>query len=179
MTDPIDPRAFRWVEAGVSGLARSRDWDTVELVALPELAEHPLEEFRFGALADGTLVIDGDGVDEVVAERLGRRLSETLDGPYEAVAARQTRLDWSVAARVLRIEELTLPALESGEIVVALGPDGETTVVVDGVEPDGASDDLAFAVELLLELGSRRFPSFVVRARRTVGDRWGISVDPL
>ena len=32
-----DPRAFRWVESGVSGLARAREWDATAIAEVPEL----------------------------------------------------------------------------------------------------------------------------------------------
>ena len=179
-TEPIDPRALRWVEAGVSGLARSRDWDRVELVTIAELADEPLEEFQFGVLADGTVVGQGPpGVAAGILERLAACLSDALDGPYEAVAARRTRLEWSLAARALRIEELVLPPLAADEILVAVSPDGEPTVLVDGEEPDAPSNELDAATARLLALGRERFDSFVIRARRARNDRWAISVDPL
>jgi hypothetical protein len=178
--EPLDPRALRWVEAGVSGLARSRDWDAVELVELPELADHELEELRFGVLADGT-VVGGDAalVPRSVVERLAAVLTQAVGTPYEAVAARQTRLEWSLAARALRIAEIELPPVDAVELVVAVAPDGSRSVLVDGVEPADAPAGLDAAVQRLEHLGRRRFEHFVARARRTVGDRWGLSVDPL
>lgn len=180
MTEPLDPRALRWVEAGVSGLARSRDWDRVELLTVPELADDSIEEFQFGVLADRTVVaVAPPGIDPGLLERLAGRLSEALEGPVEAVAARRTRLEWSLAARVLRLEEVTLPPLAADEIVVALGPDGQPAVLVDGEEPAGSTEALDVAVGRLRALGGERFDSFVVRARRLGPDRWAVSVDPL
>lgn len=181
MTEPLDPRALRWVEAGVSGLARSRDWDHVELVSVPELANDSLEELRFSVLADGTAVgATPPGSDPELLDRLAGRLGEALTRPFEAVAARRTRLEWSLAGRLLRLEELALPPLAADELVVALGPgDERPTVLVDGEEPAEPSAELAEAVVRLAELGGRRFESYVARARRLEPDRWAVSVDPL
>lgn len=181
MTEPLDPRALRWVEAGVSGLARSRDWDRVEVLTVPELADDSVEELRFGVLADGTVVaVSPSGIDPGLVERLAGRLQEALEGPFEAVAARRTRLEWSLAGRALRLEEVTLPPLAATELVVALGPgDEQPTVLVDGEEPAEPADALAEAVGRLGALGGERYDSFVVRARRLGPDRWAVSVDPL
>ncbi len=182
MTEPLDPRALRWVEAGVSGLARSRDWDRVEVVDVPELADGSLEELRFGALADGSVVAaTPPGLDPGLVERLAERLRERLGSPFEAVAVRRTRLEWSLAGRCLRLEEIALPPLAAGEIVVALGPgDERPALVVDGEEQVEPSEALAEATARLAALGGGRFDSFVVRARRLgLDDRWAASVDPL
>lgn len=165
----------------MSGLARSRDWDRVEVVAIPELADDPLEELRFGVLADGSVVAATPaGIDGGLLERLAGRLREALEGPLEAVAARRTRLEWSLAGRSIRLEEVTLPPLAAGEIVVALAPgDDRPTVMVDGDETAELGAELAEAVGRLGAIGLDRFESFVVRARRLGPDRWAVSVDPL
>ena len=93
---------------------------------------------------------------------------------------RRTRLDWSLAARALRIEEVALPPLQAEELVVAVGPGGEPSVLVDGEEVEPARlDGLEPAVDRLRAVGTARFRSFVVRARRLGPDRWAVSVDPL
>jgi hypothetical protein len=179
--DPIgDPEALRWVEAGVSGLARRREWDAVELVSLPELAGLPLEDFRFALLADGTLVPGDDAdVPEAVLERLAGRIRAALAPPFDAVAARHTREDWSVAARALRIDELELPQVDSTELVVAVGPEGSATLLVDGEEAVAPSPAVGAAARELERVGRERYDSFVVRARRVAGSRFAVSVDPL
>ena len=167
------------MEAGVSGLARSREWDLVELVALPELADDPAEELRFWRLADGALLHGSPpGVGERALERAARALDEQLRAPYEAVAVRQTRLEWSVAARELRTEEIELTGIKPAELVVAVGLDGAVTVLADGApaETDAA---LASAAARLEAIGRSRHTAFVARALRLVGDRFALSVDPL
>src|SRR5690554_1006353 len=114
-----EPLALRWVEAGVSGLARRRDWDAVELVEVPELADRAIEELRFGTLGDGTLVFAAGEVEEAAVAKLAGALAASVRAPYEAVAVRRTRLEWSVAARELRVEEIELPGLDVDELLVA------------------------------------------------------------
>jgi hypothetical protein len=178
--DLSDPRSMRWVEAGVSGIPRQREWDSVELLEVPELEALELEELRFGRLGDGTIVRGDDApVDEAVLVRFAERIERSVPPPYEALAARRTRLQWSVAARRLRIEEVELPNLEATELVVAIGPDGEPSLHVDGEEPAVRTPELAAATAQLEGLGADRFDSFVVRATRIVGDRFAFSVDPL
>jgi hypothetical protein len=84
-----------------------------------------------------------------------------------------------VAARRLRIEEVELPNLEATELLVAIGPDGEPSLHVDGEELAVRTPELAAAMAQLEGLGADRFDSFVVRATRIVGDRFAFSVDPL
>jgi hypothetical protein len=177
--DLAEPLALRWVEAGVSGLARRRDWDVVEVVEVAELVDRDLEEIRFGVLADGTLVVSSAEVDEQVLSGLADRLAPSVRPPYEAFAARHTRLEWSLAARELRTEEIELPGLRADEVVVALGPEGTLELLVDGEEPRDRSEELAAAADRLEQLGRSRHRTFVVRARRAVGERFALSVDPL
>ena len=179
MTDELDPRAFRWVEAGVSGLARSRDWDAVALVELRSLEDDPLEEIRFGRFADGTILVEGDDPGGEVVDSLAARLEGVVRPPYEALASRRTRREWSLGVRELRVEELELRGVDAAEILVALGPDGDPLLVVDGVEVESATGALAEADSVLNALGRSRHRTYAVRARRTVGSRWAVSVDPL
>jgi hypothetical protein len=176
---PAEPLAFHWVPTGVSGLARRRDWDTVELVDLPELADREVEELRFSVLADGTVVGDSSPVEMELLARLAERLTAALPAPYEAVAVRHTQLEWSLAARSLRIEVIELPGLTAEEIVVAVGPEGATELLVDGVDSPHPDAALAAAAEELERIGRARHGTFVLRARRAVGERFALSVDPL
>ena len=53
-----DPRAFRWVETGVSGLARQREWDATAIVEVPELRATEEAEIEFRLLGDGSVIGD-------------------------------------------------------------------------------------------------------------------------
>jgi hypothetical protein len=177
--DPADPLALRWVEAGVSGIPRRRDWDAVGIVAVPELEGVPLEELRFVKLADGTIVSGEAPVPASVVELLADRATGAVPPPFEALAARRTRLEWSIAVREVRLAEISLPPLEASELVLALGPGGEPELLVDGVTPERTTPELEAAKAALEQAGRARHEEFVVRARRVSGERWALSVDPL
>jgi hypothetical protein len=174
-----DPLALRWVEAGVSGIARRRDWDAVEVVDVPELEGVPLEEVRFAQLADGTVVSAGGPASREALERLARCAVAAVPAPFEAVAARRTRLQWSIAVRGVRIAEIELPPLDAGELVLAIGPGGEPELLVDGTPPAAVTPQLEAARAILERAGRARSEAFVARARRVAGERWALSVDPL
>ncbi len=171
-----DPRAFRWVEAGVSGLARQREWDATSIVEVPELRATEEAEIEFRLLGDGSLI--GDVTQSVLAE-LTKDLR--IEPPYAARAVRQNASEWMVGA--IRIES---DLIELGTDVAALAlevavpPDGETMYLVDGdilvEEPSGAE---AEALGQLEGLGAERFQAFVARADRLEDGRWELTVDPL
>lgn len=180
MREPFaDPLALRWVEAGVSGIARRRDWDAVEIVDVPELEGVPLEELRFARLADGTIVSDEAPVPAAVLERLADRAGGVVPPPFEALAARRTRLQWSVAVREVRLAEISLPPVQAAELVLALGPAGEPEFLVDGAPPAAMTPELETAQAILERAGRARYQAFVARARRVASERWVLSVDPL
>jgi hypothetical protein len=171
-----DPNLFRWVETGVSGLARARDWDATALVQAPSLRGHEAAELEFRVFADGTVV--GDVPPEAVGE-LTRGLG--LDPPLVVQAVRQGDSDWAVGALQLESELISLPhGIAAMSLEVAVPPDGETTLLVDGEiaaeAPDGAEGE---ALATLESLGAARFQAFVARADRVEDGRWELTVDPL
>jgi hypothetical protein len=177
--DIRDPRvAPRWLEAGITGVPRSREWDVVRVVELPELEASRLSEISFDGLAGGGVAVDGAlGLPPAVVERLGRALDQELDPPYEAVAVRRGQLDWALAARSRRFEELPLPPLANvGMISVAVAPDGERSVYVLGEGADDGSVDRA--VDELERRGRARFDAFVAQAEQTSAG-WKLTIDPL
>jgi hypothetical protein len=170
-----DPRAFRWVESGVSGLSRPREWDASAIVEVEALAASHLGELEFAVLADGAVRGDAplEAVPALTAE-LG------LDPPYAIRAVRKGRLEWAVAGRALRSEPIALSL--TGEIValeVVVSPDGDLTVFVDGEEALAVVPAWDDAVRELERRGRERFQSFVARADRVGEDRWELTVDPL
>ena len=179
--DIVDPRVVpRWVEAGVSGVPRGREWDAVAVVDLPELADAALSEIRFRVLEDGSISgAEGAAVPDLALRRLAAAVEEMLSPPYEALAARRGCHDWSIAARELRLEGIELPAaLAAGEIVLAVPPGGERTLLVEGEEPAVMTPELEAAAAELERRGLARFDAFVARAER-VGGRWELTIDPL
>ncbi len=179
--DIVDPRVVpRWVPVGVSGVPRSREWDAVAVVELPELEGELLEEIVFVKLPDGSLGGYGTDVPASAVERLASRLDGLLDSPYEARAARRGTREWSVGARSTNIDLIALPqGLEGEEITLAVSPDGTSMLLVDGQEPEVVSPDLEQAAAELRRCGSVRFPTFAVRAERIGAGRWSLTIDPL
>jgi hypothetical protein len=177
MPDEIsDPRAFRWVESGVSGLARQREWDATAIAEAPTLRAAELGEVDFRILGDGSVI--GDVAPEVVAE-LTRGLA--IEPPYAARAVRQNELEWMVGAVRMESQLVELPAgIEALSLEIAVPPEGETMAIVDGEiladDPSGVTSE-AFAT--LEQLGAERFQAFVARADRLEDGRWELTVDPL
>ena len=171
-----DPRAFRWVESGVSGLARAREWDATAIAEVLELAATDEAEIAFRLLGDGSLI--GDVTPTVLAE-LTKDLR--IEAPYAARAVRQNETEWMVGAIRLDSDLVELPSgLAALALEVAVPPDGEPMYLVDGEiqgEPPGGAEGEAFGV--LEELGAGRFQAFVARADRLEDGRWELTVDPL
>ena len=171
-----DPRALRWVESGVSGLARLREWDATAIAEAPALAGSEQVEIDFRVLGDGSVV--GDVSADVLAE-LTRDLG--VDPPYAARAVRQNEREWTVGA--LRIES-QLVDLPSGvgaiSLEAAVPPEGEAMYARRRRDPRrrpaGAAAD---ALAELERLGAERFQAFVARADRLEDGRWELTVDPL
>lgn len=178
--DIRDPRAVpRWLPVGIHGVPRAREWDAVLALELPELADRPETEIVLRRLPGGCLVAaGGSALPGPAARRLESELARAIDGPCEALLVRRGVAEWSLAARVARLDVIDLPEhLEVDELAVALTPDGERSVFVDGerVKPSGVIADAALLLEAA---GLREHRAFVARARRTaVG--WSRTVDPL
>lgn len=174
--DIRDPRAFRWVEAGVSGLAREREWDATAIVEVPSLRGESVVELDFRLLGDGSLVgdIPAEALSEITA---GLELSP----PYAARAVRQSDLEWLVGAVQLESDVVDLPQdVPAQTLEVAIPPEGERMVIVDGEilgeEPTGL---VGAAVSELERRGRERFQAFVARADRVEDGRWDLTIDPL
>jgi hypothetical protein len=173
-----DPRVFRWVEAGVSGLAALREWDATAIVELTELAAAGRSELDFRVLTDGTVVGDvpPEAVDPLTAG-LG------LAAPYAARAVRQSEREWIVAGLALDSEVVDLPrGLDASSLEVAVPPeaDGEPAYLVDGdfltELPEG---QLGEALRELERRALERFEAVVARADRVEDGRWELTIDPL
>jgi hypothetical protein len=109
--NPLDP-GRGWPEAGITGLARPRDWDAVVLREQPELTG---DELGFVALADGrTLPPEADG--------LARALDEVLERPYRAEAVRRSGTLWAAGAVRIQVLEGDAPGVATAlELVVQPG----------------------------------------------------------
>jgi hypothetical protein len=176
--DIRDPRvAPRWLEAGITGLPRSRDWDVVLVVELPELESSGLAEISLDGSGGGVVALDEPGVPDAVLERLAGALEQQVEPPYEAIAVRRGQLDWALAARSRRFEEVALPAIENVDTIsVAVAPDGERQVY--GLEKAADDDAARRVIDELERRGRERFDAFVVTAEQSASG-WKLTIDPL
>jgi len=161
---PHDTRP-RWGAAGIHGIHRFREWDAI---VRAEGVELDVDEVRFVALADGTLVVEGDEEGDLAL--LAEAVEEELKPPYRAQAVRADEDGWTVAAEAIDLVELPRE-LEGDELELTVRQ-GERMLVVDGVPAFGATRELE-------ELGAERGDDYVVRASRVDGDLWDVRVLPL
>lgn len=158
----LDP-ARHWLAAGITGLARGREWDAVATVQAPGA---PGDEVEFVALADGRLLATSGSGDLGV---LAGALAGALDPPYRAIALRQPEL-WAVGAREIDVAELEQdPGGDSVELVRTV--EG-TTARVDEVPTTRPLPELE-------RLGEARGDAYVVRAGRLDGRLFEIEVEAL
>jgi hypothetical protein len=161
---PHDTRP-RWGNAGIHGIHRFREWDAI---ARAEGVDLDADEVRFVALADGTLVVDGD--EEGDLAQLAEAVEQELKPPYRAQAVRADEGGWTVAAEAIELVEL--PRELEGEELELTMRRGERLLLVDGAPAFGDTRELE-------QLGEERGDDFVVRASRVDGDLWDVRVLPL
>jgi hypothetical protein len=175
-----DPRAFRWVEAGISGLAQLPEFDATAILELPELEASDLRELDFRVLTDGTVVgsVPPEALRPIVAEL-------ELEPPATVRAVRQSAREWAVGAQAVDATLVDLPAgIDALMLAVAVPPEvdlGETTYDVDGEVLAGLPEEpsLRAALTEIERLGRERFEAFVARADKVDDGRWELTVDPL
>jgi len=161
---PHDTRP-RWGAAGIHGIHRFREWDALVRV---EGVELEAEEVSFVALADGTLVVDGD--EEGDLARLAEAVEEELKPPYRAQAVHSGGGAWAVAAEAIELVELGREV--EGEQIELTVSGSERLLLVDGAPAFGSLRELE-------QLGEARGDDYVVRAARVDGDLWDVRVLPL
>ena len=163
---PLDP-GQNWLEAGITGLARQREWDAVVSV---EAAGNPGDEAGFVALSDGRLVLDDpdSGIDVAPFASV---LEGALDRPYRALAMRRPEL-WVVGASSVEVVQLDP---DPGGSDLELTSDGESLALsVDGA-PAGPNRG-----EALAKIASERENgAYSAAAHRLDGDLWELLVLPL
>jgi hypothetical protein len=163
---PIDP-GNHWLEAGITGLARQREWDAV---ATSDAPGTPGDEAEFVALADGRLLVDA-GPDGFDPEPLAAALESSLERPYRALAVRRPEI-WAVGASAIETARLD-PDPRGGDLELTW--DGATlALVADGMPADPSS---AAAFERLA--AAQESGAYAAHASRLDGDLWEISVLPL
>ena len=166
MAVPLEPGrdVAPWHQAGVHGVARPRQWDTVVTAE----ADLPGDSVGFLALEDGTLVVEEDVPNEALGP-LADAVESQLNLPYRALATRKSETVWAVAANKIVVAEL---GDEIGGDTVELAVQGdERTVLVDGAQTFGALPGL--------ERLAGGLPAYVIRAGRIDGDLWEVKVIPL
>ncbi len=161
---PLDP-GKHWLEAGITGLARPREWDAV---ATSESPGTEGDEAEFVALPDGRLLVEGSpsGFDPAP---LAAALAGSIVPPYRAVGVRRPEL-WVVGACAIQVLEVT-DDLGGDKVEVVQSAD-ELAVRVDGVTS-------LTHLPQLEQLGAARWEKYVVRARRLAGRLFEIEVEPL
>jgi hypothetical protein len=163
---PLDP-GRHWLEAGITGLARQREWDAVVTVEAPGEAG---DEAELVVLADGRVVVESSAR-ELDPGPLVAALAPSVAPPYRAVARRRGDL-WAVGAVAIEVVEL-LPSLRGDDLELTW--DGaEQRLAVDGLPADPAS---ATALERLAT--HREKGQYVARAHRLQDDLWEVLVLPL
>jgi hypothetical protein len=152
-----------WMETGVHGVPRAREWDAVVTV---EAEGVDGDRVRFVALPDETLVVE-EGQD---VGAIADALDDVLQPPYRAEATRRDESRWAVGLR--RIQVVDLPDDPEGDQVTLTVADGSRTLVVDGSQAFGS-------IPQLEALGEARGKSYVVQAKRLEGSTWEVEVLPL
>jgi hypothetical protein len=152
--------------AGITGIARVREWDASASVDAPELRG---EEVEFVVLPDRSVIVDEEVGDAPLAP-LADAIEESLAPPYRAKGVRQGATVWAVAARAIDVVELR-PDVE-GDTIELAAHGGERTLTVDGARAFGR-------IPQLEAVGEARSPDYVLRVRRLEGPLWEVDLNPL
>jgi hypothetical protein len=163
---PIDPGSH-WLEAGITGLARQREWDAVATADAPGA---PGDEAEFVALADGRLLVDA-GPDGFDPQPLAAALEGAIERPYRALAMRRPEM-WAVGAST--IETARLDPDPRGDDLELTWDGATLALAVDGMPADPSD---AAALERLAS--ARESASYAAQAGRLDGDLWEILILPL
>lgn len=150
-----------WMDVGVHGVSRPREWDAVVTVE----AEVEGDRARFVALPDTLLVEEGGDV-----QPLANALEDVATVPYRAEAVRRGASQWAVGIRQIQVVEL--PDGPHGDELTLTVRDGSRTLEVDGATDTGS-------VPALEALGEARGESYVVQGQRLDRDLWEVRVVPL
>ncbi len=163
---PLDP-GQHWLEAGITGLSRQREWDAMVTVEAPGNAG---DEAEFVALDDGRIVLDdaGSGVDP---GPFAAALEGALDRPYRAVAVRRPEL-WVVGASATEV--VRLDPNPGGDDLELTWDGTSLTLSCDGVPTDPAR---AGALEEIA--GARESGAYSAAAHRVADDLWELLILPL
>jgi hypothetical protein len=160
---PREPPPLGWMETGIHGVPRAREWDAVVAVDAEGIEG---DRVQFVALDDDTVVVEeGEDVEPIAAA-----LDDVIDPPYRADARRRAEDQWAVGLR--HIDVIELPDDPGGDEVTLTISDGDRTLDVDGQREFGSIRELE-------ALGPAGGEPFVVRAHRLDGKVWEVEVLPL
>jgi hypothetical protein len=163
---PIDP-GQHWLEAGITGLPRQREWDAVATVSAPG---SPGDEAQFVALDDDRLLLE-DAPAGFDPAPFAAALAGGIEPPYRAVARCRPEY-WAAGASVIEVVPL---GLDPRGTDFELAFDGETRVLtVDGM-PSGPA-----GVEALRSLAESRVEgAYSAHAHRLADDLFEVLILPL
>jgi hypothetical protein len=159
---PLDP-AREWLAAGITGLARGRQWDAVATVAG---IGTPGDEVEFVSLADGTLVAESGGA--VDPTQFAAALGDGVAAPYRALAIRRPEL-WAVGAVEIEVAQLD-PDPRGTELELTWNG-AQLELTIDGLPADPSR---ASALERLA--AQRVRGAYAAHAQRLRDNLWELSV---
>ena len=163
---PIDP-GEHWLAAGITGLARQREWDAVATAEAPGASG---EEAEFVALADGRLLVE-DAPEGFDPAPLAAALEGAIEPPYRAAAIRRPEL-WAIGATAIEVVRLDPDA--RGDDLELTWDGSELALTTDGLPTDPGT---APALERIAR--DREQGAFAANAHRLDGDLFEILVLPL
>ena len=159
------PPPLGWMEAGIHGIARPRQFDAVVAVTAEGIAGN---EIAFVALPDGTFLVEsGAEVPEGALDPFADALEGSMTTPYRCIGIRKGENQWAAAAKAINVVELPDAA---GDVIELAVKGDERTLLVDGERTFGTVPELE---ELTEE------DAYVVRAERLDGDLWEVRAAPL
>lgn len=162
---PLDePAPPGWMETGIHGVHRARQWDAVVTVEVEGIEG---DAVHFVALPDDTLLVDED----VDAEPLASALDDVARPPYRAEAVRRSDTQWAVGIRRIEIVDLGDDAPDGDELTLT-EREGAVELLVEGGPGFGS-------IPALEQLGAKRARNYVVQGRRLDGTLWEVQVTPL
>jgi hypothetical protein len=160
----LDP-SRQWLAAGITGLARQREWDAMVTVSAPGAGG---DEVEFVVLPDGALVVEAT-TSQVDPALLADALAGAVEPPYRALGVRRPEL-WVVGA--LALEVVSIGRDVRGDSVEVVRDEAGARIRIDGLPSLDAMPELE-------RLGEARAQSYVVRAQRLAGQHFEVEVEPL
>ena len=162
---PLDePAPLGWMETGIHGVPRQRQWDAVVTVEVEGIEG---DAVHFVALPDDILLVDED----VDAEPLAAALDDAAQPPYRAEAVRRGETQWAVGIRRIEVVDLGDDAPDGEELTLTVreGETGSSSTAAQGSARSRRSSGSAQA----------RSTNYVVQGHRLDGTLWEIRVTPL